>query len=109
MKNVKLSILLMPTDFWSRVVDGWVLYDAKSKNQKKTTAHNPKQNPEKIEHQRGSEMLIETQDNELIIHPLVSDPIKEVCAVFGKETLYSRELKKFLQTSRIISKVQHQF
>ena len=54
-------------------------------------------------------MLIETQDNEPIIHPLVSDPIKEISDLFEKETLYSRELKMFAQTSRIISKVQHQF
>jgi len=50
-------------------------------------------------------VLIETQDNELIIHPLVSDPIKEVSALFEKETLDSRELKMFSETSRIISKV----
>jgi len=50
-------------------------------------------------------MLIETQDNEPIIHPLVSDPIKETSALFGKETLDSRELKMFAQTSRVISKV----
>ena len=49
-------------------------------------------------------MLIETQDNELIIHPLVSDPIKEGFGLFGKETLDSRELKMFAETSRIISK-----
>jgi len=53
----------------------------------------------------GSEMIIETQDNELITHPLVSDPIKEGSGLFGKETLDSRELKMFAQTSRIISKV----
>ena len=57
---------------------------------------------------RGSEMLIETHDNELIIHPLVSDPIKEGSGLFGKETLDSRELKMFAETSRIIFKVQHQ-
>jgi len=50
-------------------------------------------------------MIIETQDNELIIHPLVSNPIKEVSALFEKETLDSCELKKFAQTSRVISKV----
>ncbi len=49
-------------------------------------------------------MLIETRDNELIIHPLVSDPIKEGFGLFGKETLDSRELKMFAETSRIISK-----
>ena len=49
--------------------------------------------------------FIKTQDNELIIHPLVSDPIKEGSGLFGKETLDSRELKMFAQTSRIISKV----
>ena len=53
----------------------------------------------------GSEVLIETRNNEPIIHPLVSDPIKEVSALFEKETLDSRELKMFAQTSRIISKV----
>ena len=50
-------------------------------------------------------MLIETQDNEPIIHPPVSDPIKEGYGVFGKETLDSHELKILAQTSRIISKV----
>ena len=54
---------------------------------------------------RGTKVLIETQDNEPIIHPLVSDPIKEVSALFEKETLDSRELKMFAETSRIISKV----
>ena len=57
----------------------------------------------------GSKMLIETQNNELIIHPLVSDLIKEVSALFEKETLDNRELKMFAQTTRIISKVQHRF
>jgi len=52
-------------------------------------------------------MLTKAQDTEHIIHPPVSDPIKEVSALFGKETLDSRELKKFAQTSHIISKVQH--
>ena len=52
-------------------------------------------------------MLIETRNNELIIHPLVSDPIKEVSGSFEKETLDTRELKMFTQTSHIISKVQH--
>ncbi|MCD4799343.1 MAG: hypothetical protein K8R19_10100 [Methanosarcinales archaeon] len=50
-------------------------------------------------------MIIETQDNEPIIHPLVSDPIKEASALFEKETLDSRELKMFAPTSRIIPKV----
>ncbi len=50
-------------------------------------------------------MIIETQDNEPIIHPLVSDPIKEGYGLFGKETLNSRELKLFVETSRVISKV----
>lgn len=50
-------------------------------------------------------MLIETRNNELIIHPLVSDPIKEVSALFGKETLDSRELKMFAETTRVISKI----
>jgi len=49
-------------------------------------------------------VLIETRDNELIIHPLVSDPIKEGFGLFGKETLDSRELKMFAETSRVISK-----
>jgi len=37
-------------------------------------------------------MLIETQDNELIVHPLVSDPIKEGYGLSGKESLACREL-----------------
>jgi len=53
-------------------------------------------------------VIIETQNNELIIHPPVSDPIKEGSDLFENETLDSRELKMFAQTSRIISKVQHQ-
>jgi len=57
----------------------------------------------------GSEVLIEMRDDEHIIHPLVSDPIKEISDLFEKETLDSRELKKFTPTSRIISKVQHRF
>jgi len=54
-------------------------------------------------------MLIETQDNELIIHPPVLDPIKEGYGLFGTETLESRELKMFAETSRVISKVQRRF
>ena len=50
-------------------------------------------------------MLIETQYNEPVIHPLVSDPIKEGSGLFGKETLDSRGLKILAQTSRLISKV----
>jgi len=50
-------------------------------------------------------MIIETQDNEPIIHPLVSNPIKEGSSLSGKETPDSREQNKFTQTSRIISKV----
>jgi len=50
-------------------------------------------------------MIIETQDNEPIMHPLVSDPIKEGYGLFGKETLDSRELKMFAQTTCAISKV----
>ena len=50
-------------------------------------------------------MSIETQDNELIIHPLVSDPIKEGYGLFEKEILDSRELKMFAEISRVISKV----
>jgi len=48
---------------------------------------------------------IETQDNEPIIHPLVSDPIKEVSNLLEKETMDCRELKMFAQTTRLISKV----
>ena len=54
-------------------------------------------------------MLIETPDNELIIHPLVSDPIEEGSGSFEKETLDSRELKMFAETSRVISKVWYRF
>ena len=54
-------------------------------------------------------MLIETQDNEPIIHPPVSDPIKEGYGLFGNENLDSRELKLFAEISRVISKVQHRF
>jgi len=50
-------------------------------------------------------MLIEKQDNEPIIHPLVSDPIKAGYGLFGKETLNSRKLKMFAETYRVISKV----
>jgi len=50
-------------------------------------------------------MLIKTQDNKPIIHPPVSGPIKEASALFGKETLDSRELKMFAEISRVISKV----
>jgi len=50
-------------------------------------------------------MLIETRNNELIIHPHVSDPIKEGFGLFGKETLDTREIKKFAETSRVIYKV----
>ena len=81
------------------------LHDANNKNHKKTTVHNSNPIPEKIENQRDSEMLIETQDNEPITHPLVSNPIKEASALFGKETLDSRGLKILAQTSRLISKV----
>lgn len=52
----------------------------------------------------GSEVLIETRDNELIIHPLVSDPVKEGFGLFGKETPDSRELKTFAEKSRIKTK-----
>ncbi|MBC2745819.1 MAG: AbrB/MazE/SpoVT family DNA-binding domain-containing protein [ANME-2 cluster archaeon] len=57
----------------------------------------------------GSEVIIETRNNEPIIHPLVSNPIKERSRLLEKETLDSRELKMFAETSRVISKVQHQF
>jgi len=50
-------------------------------------------------------MIIETRNNEPIIHPLVSDPIKEGFGLFGKETLDSRELKMFAETTRVISKI----
>ena len=53
----------------------------------------------------GSEVLIKTQDNELIIYPPVSDPIKEGSGLFGKETLDSREQKELAETSHVISKV----
>ena len=82
--------------------------EAMSKNQKKGQFTIPSKFQKKSNIKEGSEMIIETQDNELIIHPLVSDPIKEVSALFEKETLNSRELKMFAQTSRIIFKVQHQ-
>jgi AbrB family looped-hinge helix DNA binding protein len=55
--------------------------------------------------EEGSEVLIETQDNEFIIHPIVSDTIKEGYGLFGKETLDSREVKMFAEISRVISKV----
>ncbi len=64
----------------------------------------PSQFRKKSNIKEGSEVLIETRDNELIIHPLVSDPIKEGFGLFGKETLDSRELKMFVETSRVISK-----
>jgi len=54
-------------------------------------------------------MLIEMRDNELIIHPLVSDPIKEGYGLFGYKNLDSRELKMFAQISRITSKVLYRF
>jgi len=50
-------------------------------------------------------MLIETRINKLIIQPLVSDPRKEISGLFKKETLDSRELKMFAETSPVISKV----
>jgi len=59
----------------------------------------------KLNIKESSEMLIKTQDNEPIIHPLVSDPIKEGYGLFGKETLDSHELKMFAEISRVISKV----
>ena len=66
------TISLDASDFQS----GWGLYNAKSKNQKKTTVHNPKQNPEKKSNiKEGTKVLIKTRNNELIIHSLVSDPI----------------------------------
>ena len=74
------------------------------KTRKKGQFTIPSQFWKKLNIKEGSEVLIETQDNELIIHPLVSDPIKEGYGLFGKETLDSRELKMFAETSRIISK-----
>ena len=50
-------------------------------------------------------MLIETRDNEIIIHTLVLEPIKEDFGSFGKETLDSQELKTFAEKSRIKSNI----
>ena len=81
------------------------MYNANNKNQEKGQFTIPSQFQKKSNIKEGSEMLIETQDNELIIHPFISDPIKEGYGLFGKETLDCRELKMFAQTSRTISKV----
>ena len=89
----------------SGVDGGWGLYNANNKNQEKGQFTIPSQFQKKSNIKEGSEMLIETQDNELIIHPLVSDPIKEGYGLFGKETLDSRGLKILAQTSPLISKV----
>ncbi|MCK4620093.1 MAG: AbrB/MazE/SpoVT family DNA-binding domain-containing protein [Desulfobacterales bacterium] len=89
----------------SRVVDGWGLCDANNKNQKKGQFTIPGQFQKKSNIKEGTKVIIETRNNEPIIHPPVSDPIKEVSALFGKETLDSRELKMFAETSRVISKV----
>ena len=51
----------------------------------------------------GSEVMIETRNDELIIHPVISDPIKEGFGLFGKETLDADELKIFVEKSRSIS------
>ena len=67
----------------------------------------PSQFRKKSNLKKGSEVLIETQDNEPIIHLLISDPINGGLGLFEKETLDTRKLKKFTQTSRIISKVQY--
>ena len=53
----------------------------------------------------GSEVLIETRDNEIIIHTLVLEPIKEGFGLFGTETLDSQELKTFADKSRIKSNI----
>jgi len=84
---------------------GWALYDAESQNQKKRQFTIPSKFWKKSNIKEGSEVLIETQDNEFIIHPIVSDTIKEESALFGKETLDSCELKMFAETTRVISKV----
>ena len=51
----------------------------------------------------GSEVMIETRNDELVIHPVISDPIKEGFGLFGKETLDADELKIFVEKSRSIS------
>ena len=89
----------------SWVVDGWALYDAGSKNQKKGQFTIPNKFQKKSNIEEGSKVIIETQDNDLIIHPFISDPIKEGSGLFGNETLDSREIKMFAETSRVISKV----
>ena len=48
----------------------------------------------------GSEVMIETRNDELVIHPVISDPIKEGFGLFGKETLDADELKLFVEKSR---------
>jgi len=83
------------------------LYNKNNKNQKKGQFTIPSKFQKKSNIKEGSEIIIETQYNEPIIHPLVSDPIKEGYGLFVKETLDSRELKMFAETSRVISKVQH--
>jgi hypothetical protein len=39
-----MSIISDASFFQNRVVDGWGLYDANNKNQKKRTVHNPRKN-----------------------------------------------------------------
>ncbi|MCD4844811.1 MAG: AbrB/MazE/SpoVT family DNA-binding domain-containing protein [Methanosarcinales archaeon] len=51
----------------------------------------------------GSELIIETRANELVLHPLVSDSINEGFGLFGKEKLNSDQLKMFIERSRIKS------
>jgi len=85
------------------------LINAESKNQKKGQFTIPSKFRKKLSIKEGNEVSIETQDNELIIHPLLSDPIKEGSGLFGKETLDSCELKMFAQTSRVLSKVWCRF
>ena len=102
---VGMSVKQDVSDLQSEFCHGWALYDAKSKNQKKGQFTIPSIFRKKSIIKEGSEVLIETLDNEPIIHPLVSNPIKEGYGLFGKETLDSRELKMFAQTSHVISKV----
>jgi len=51
----------------------------------------------------GSEVIIETRNDELIIHPVISDPIKEGFGLFGKEKLDVDDLKMFVEKSRSMS------
>ena len=51
----------------------------------------------------GSEVIIETRANELVLHPLVSDSINEGFGLFGKEKFNTDQLKTFIERSRIKS------